>query len=291
MINDYEYQPVIIIGAPRSGTNMLRDLILKFDTTVSWPCDEINYIWRHGNVAHLSDEFCSNMAREEVIAFIQNEFRKIVKSSNRNLVIEKTCANSLRIEFINKIFPNAKFIFIVRNGFDAAYSANIKWNSKYDLAYLYKKLRFVPKKDYPFYLMKLFRGLVSPNSNQFSFHRRALRGPVTVELLNLVGSCTALELCAYQWKHCVEASLKALGSMEANRFIQVKYEDLVNDAIVECERILDFLQLKASKNNIGSAVEFVRPNSVGVAGRELNENEYTLIQNIIQRTNDAVGFS
>ena len=42
-------QPVVIIGAARSGTNMLRDVLVKLPGVGTWPCDEINYIWRHGN--------------------------------------------------------------------------------------------------------------------------------------------------------------------------------------------------------------------------------------------------
>ena len=40
-----KFTPVIIIGAPRSGTNMLRDILTNFEGIETWPCDEINYIW------------------------------------------------------------------------------------------------------------------------------------------------------------------------------------------------------------------------------------------------------
>ena len=40
----------MIIGAARSGTNMLRDVLTSLDGVDTWPCDEINYIWRHGNI-------------------------------------------------------------------------------------------------------------------------------------------------------------------------------------------------------------------------------------------------
>ena len=40
---------VVIIGAPRSGTNMLRDVLTSLPGFATWPCDEINLIWRHGN--------------------------------------------------------------------------------------------------------------------------------------------------------------------------------------------------------------------------------------------------
>ena len=32
------------------GHNMLRDVLTKLPGVATWPCDEINYIWRHGTV-------------------------------------------------------------------------------------------------------------------------------------------------------------------------------------------------------------------------------------------------
>ena len=63
-----DYKKLIIIGAPRSGTNMLRDLLCSIDGVGTWPCDEINYIWRHGNLKENTDEFKSHHASEKAIA-------------------------------------------------------------------------------------------------------------------------------------------------------------------------------------------------------------------------------
>ena len=49
--------PLVIIGAARSGTNMLRDLLSSLEPFATWPCDEINYIWRHGNREFETEEF------------------------------------------------------------------------------------------------------------------------------------------------------------------------------------------------------------------------------------------
>ena len=37
--------PIIIIGAPRSGTNILRNTLTTFFEIGTWDCDEIPYIW------------------------------------------------------------------------------------------------------------------------------------------------------------------------------------------------------------------------------------------------------
>ena len=63
---------IIIIGAPRSGTNLLRNLLTAQDKFGSWPCDEINYIWRHHNINYCSDEFPKELARKSVKKYIKS---------------------------------------------------------------------------------------------------------------------------------------------------------------------------------------------------------------------------
>ena len=70
---------ILIIGAPRSGTNMLRDILTTFDGVSTWPCDEINYIWRHGNVLYPSDEIPIDRATPDVKKYINKCFNKIRK--------------------------------------------------------------------------------------------------------------------------------------------------------------------------------------------------------------------
>ena len=108
------FQKVIIIGAPRSGTNILRDVLTSFDGICTWPCDEINYIWRHGNAGYLSDELPAVNVSPHVKQFINKAFQNIADKYSADVVIEKTCANSLRVPFVDRVIPDAKYIFIYR---------------------------------------------------------------------------------------------------------------------------------------------------------------------------------
>ena len=145
------YSSVIIVGAPRSGTNMLRDMLIELSGAGTWPCDEINYIWRHGNVKYPSDEFTPEMATTKVQEYIQRQFQKISEVADLGIVIEKTCANSLRVGFVNKAIPDAKYIFIVRDGMDAVGSAIKRWKASLDIPYILQKARYVPPTDLPYY--------------------------------------------------------------------------------------------------------------------------------------------
>ena len=150
------YQPIIIIGAPRSGTNMIREALCSLEDTGTWPCDEINYIWRHGNVSSETDEFSPDMATENVKSYIRKKFDQMASKLMVRFLVEKTCANSLRVAFVDRVIPNAKYVYIVRDGIDVAESAAIRWRANLNIFYILKKIRYVPFLDIPFYSFRYF---------------------------------------------------------------------------------------------------------------------------------------
>ncbi|MEL7430325.1 MAG: sulfotransferase [Pseudomonadota bacterium] len=128
--------PIIIIGAGRSGTNVLRDCLTAANGLVTWPCDEINLIWRHGNLRHPTDVFGAAQANASVRHYIQSAFDQICRKEGGDTVVEKTCANTLRVPFIDAIFPDARYINIVRDGRDVTASAMKRWRSSVDWPYM-----------------------------------------------------------------------------------------------------------------------------------------------------------
>src|SRR5437667_64703 len=110
------YTPIILVGAGRSGTNMLRDVLVRVRGFGTWPCDEINYIWRHYNVRYPTDEFPAELATTPVKKYIRSAFLRMARRDNLAYVVEKTCANSLRIRFVDQVLPEARYVFIVRDG-------------------------------------------------------------------------------------------------------------------------------------------------------------------------------
>ena len=115
--------PVVVVGAGRSGTNLLRDLVCSFPGLATWPCDEINYIWRHGNRDAPTDELTADDARPEVVRYVRRAFDRQRRRAGGDAVVEKTCATTLRVAFAHRIVPEARFVVIVRDGRDVTASA------------------------------------------------------------------------------------------------------------------------------------------------------------------------
>ncbi|RXE48152.1 sulfotransferase family protein [Chromohalobacter israelensis] len=281
-------QPLIIVGAPRSGTNMLRDILTSFEGLSTWPCDEINYLWRHGNVRYPSDELPAERATPAVQAYMQKQFDWVANRYKAHTVIEKTCANSLRVPFVDRAVPGAKYVYIYRDGIDTTGSAKLRWQAKLDVPYVLEKVRFVPLTDLPYYGS---RYLWSRFYRFFSREKRlAFWGPTLDGMPELLERHTLNEICALQWQRCVENAENAFADMPDEKVIRVRYEDFVREPQTELARVVEFLKLDVPTNAIHEAVSNVSSKSVGKGRASLEEAEVTRLEALVGETLDRYGY-
>ena len=283
-----EYRPFVIIGAPRSGTNMLRDVLCTFDRVSTWPCDEINYIWRHGNVRFPSDELPESRAVLGVQSYIRGKFAKLARTQNCDYVVEKTCANSLRVPFVDAVVPEAKYVFIYRDGIDATGSAKLRWTAKLDIPYILEKMRFVPKIDLPYYGLRYFWARVYRLISREK--RLAFWGPALDDMPTILQKHTLNEVCALQWQRCVDKAEAALSVMPENKVIRVCYEDFVRQPAEELARILVFMGKAVSADEIATAVAGVSPRSLGKGRKALGAEEVLRLEKLVGESLKRYGY-
>ncbi len=281
-MNSIEIKPIIIIGAPRSGTNMLRDVLTSFVGICTWPCDEINYIWRHGNIRYPSDEIPVERATPAIKNYIRRHFADIRKEYNVDVVVEKTCANSLRVPFVDAVVPDAKYIFIYRDGIDATGSAKERWTAALDISYILDKVRFVPKLDLPYYGL---RYLWARLYRSFSREKRlAFWGPALDDMQAILRNHTLNGVCAIQWQRCVDKAEQAFAAMPADKVVRICYEDFVLKPVQELTRILEFMGEEIEVDKIARAVEGVSPHSINKGRRVLGDQEVTNLEALVGET-------
>lgn len=279
---------VIIIGAPRSGTNMLRDVLTSLPGTCTWPCDEINYIWRHGNIGYPSDDIPISLLKENIREYILKQFDKIRVKYDSQIVIEKTCANTLRIPFVDKVLPEAKYINIIRDGIDATGSAKLRWKSKVDIKYIFKKVQYVPLVDLPFYAT---RYIWSRMYKFFSKQKRlAFWGPIFNDIDDILKEHSLDEVCAIQWQRCVEASEEILSTMPEDKVLHLRYENFVTKPFEELSRIVNFLGIEVSDIELQCSVQNVSSKSLGKGRMALGNDKCQELELLIGDTLKRLGY-
>lgn len=282
------YQPLVIIGAPRSGTNMLRDIVCGLPGVGTWPCDEINYIWRHGNLLHSSDEFTPQMARPGVRRYIRGHFDRLARRQALDTVVEKTCANSLRVGFVDAVLPDAKYLFIVRDGMDAVGSARLRWTADLDIAYLLNKARYVPPTDLPYYGT---RYLANRLYRLMSRERRlAFWGPQLDRMDDLLVQHTLEEVCALQWQACVERAAQVFASIP-ERVFRLRYEDFVSRPAELLQGIGDFLGLAVTQEQASRLTAGVSSRSIGKGREQLGSEGVARLAPLIGSTLERFGYA
>lgn len=274
------FDPVVIIGAPRSGTNLLRDVLVSIDGVCTWPCDEINAIWRYRNSDYPSDALPPQRADGRIRTYINSQFSWVATKYGQRIVVEKTCANSLRVPYVETILREPKYIFIARNGFDVVASAKMRWTDKrLNVRYLLKKARFVPFRECPVYI----GNFISRRLTLGREHKRSGRiwGPVWDDLHAIYSNCSVNELCAYQWRACVESAVDDLEKIDPKRRISIRYEDFVNEPREHLSRILNFIGQSSDAEVLELATSNVVRYSVG-KGKQMPQVEIEKVAGIIQ---------
>ena len=125
----YTFSPVFIIGCGRSGTTILGNILschpkIKYLNErrdiwhKSYP--EFN-IWSQGvqNSKLYVDENDIVVKNHNLLQYLF--FREQVLA-NAQILLEKLPINSFRLRFLQKSFPNAKYIYLTRNGLEVSNS-------------------------------------------------------------------------------------------------------------------------------------------------------------------------
>lgn len=249
--------PVIIIGAGRSGTNILRDTLTRLPGYRTWDCDEINLIWRHGNLDHANDVFGPAEATRRVRGFLHRTFDSFAARSGASVVVEKTCANTLRIPFILSVFPEARFVHIVRDGRDVTLSAMQRWTASIEPGYLLKKLRFAPLTDIPHYAARFVANRI--HQRKSVERRQKSWGPIFPDMPTWVASRPLVEVCAKQWASCVEHADDALRGLPQEQACIMTYEALVSNPAATIADLCNWLEPDLAGKLPADAIAAIRP--------------------------------
>ena len=238
---DKKLSPIILLGAGRSGTKFLRSVLAASDEVAPVPYD-VGYVWRYGNEMMDSDEFPADALDERIIAYIHKTLPMLVDKKNKagaRFFVEKSVPNTLRPEFVYKVYPNAKYIHLIRDGRNVTESAMRMWKQPPNKLYLLKKLRYFPWSNYK-YAFWYFKNIIKAKmSNE---RGQNIWGPRYKGIEDDAREKPLVVVCAKQWRKCVEVCQQQIKRIPSEQLFEVKYEDLLNDS-GKLEEMCTFLSL------------------------------------------------
>lgn len=293
MSKDFE-RPIIIIGAARSGTKMLRAALSATPELVAFPYD-INYIWKYNNYHIPHDELTKEDLTNEINQFIRNQFKKLLLKNNAKRVLEKTVCNSLRVDFVKAIFPHCQIIHIYRDGRDVAADARLCWQSSILSSKIQSK-RDLFKKIINFPLKAAWPYLVNYLSNNIGHFFSKTKyvkswGPRFRDIDECLKKYSLIEVCGIQWIKSVEFSLKSFSFLEENKeYINIRYEDLVRNPVRVLRKIADFLAIENFGPIQRFAEEKITDEFVGFWQKALSAEEIEKLLPHIRKYLEILGY-
>lgn len=224
-VDYFSARPIVILGAARSGTKLLRTLVGASSATLATPYD-MNFVWRWGNERVPHDALPADLATPRVVRFIQQQLAKSagLKLGDQCTLVEKTVSNVLRVSFIRRVLPGARFVHIVRDGRDVVESSLRCWREPPSAAYLIRKMRRFPfALCLPYAVKHAVRcvGKVFNHAGSVSSW-----GPRYDGIDGDVKSQPLAYVCSQQWLRCIESFENSRRSLGPSDLYEVRYEDL-----------------------------------------------------------------
>lgn len=278
-------KPIFIIGAARSGTTMLGEILSQHHALAYWL--EPKYIWRYGNPTAPHDIRTSKEATPKVIEYIKKRFSAHLKKSGKARFLEKTPSNVFRVAFINKVFPNALYLHIIRNGYDVCLSAEKKWTQKPEGSAVKRRLMSneIPLQDLPFYAGATIKEVIG---RFFLPKMGILWGPRFKNVTTFRKKHSVLETCAEQWVQSIRYAMRDLDTIPPSQIHELKYEDLLAQPTKELKKLLHFINMEEA-DVIEYAAKTIKNNQKNYTEKEAEK--INSLRPLIEETMINLGYS
>lgn len=309
------YKPVIIVGAPRSGTSLLQKIIRENPVFVS-VARESDVIWNpyiHPETNNWRQEgFVDRQLGPEDIALILEEYgnkalsakvwtswsrsrimesaslsgiarrvypyadnvltvvRKILPDRRRDLrLVDKSVHFGLWLDAVNKVFPDALYIHITRNGRDCVRSMMNGWldPDRFNTYLLPENLR--------------------TGGNRYWCFPMPARWQTYLEL-------PLAERVAHQWVDIQTSIINGLdAARQENRYLQIRLEDLVGAPANNIRRISDYIELPWTGYfvNVAANIPVINASKNSyLTGTEYSARQISASIDIIRNTQIELGY-
>jgi len=289
---------VFIVGSPRSGTTIFGELLDKHSQLSQWY--EPYFVWDRFFRTSPHDERTAADATPRVKRQIFRDFARYRKNKKCLILIDKSPRNSLKIPFILKIFPRARFVHLLRDGRDVTLSIHKEWQRRrlivndpdqqgrfnYFKAWRVLK-KFLTRQTFMRdKLMALWfetHGHIINKTGQLNrlrWHGEIGWGPRFRNWQEVYSQNSLLQFNAHQWRACVEIIQRDWHLIQPENRFTIRYEELITNPKTKINEILNFIRVKSSKDFMASLPELKADNYNKWKG-EFTKSQLTEIYSIL----------
>jgi hypothetical protein len=215
-------RPVFVVGCPRSGTTVLRNILMTSNELASVQA-EGHILWNEFHPPRkrtaASDALGADDVGEREREYVYLAVRLGVRGRR---FVDKTPENCLRLEYLDALFPDALFVFLHRRGADNVNSLIEGWRAR---------PRFVTHR-----LPEPLEGIAPLDGHRWSF--------VLVPDWRALRHASLETICAQQYIACNQAALAARERLDPTRWIDVSYDALLAQPVAQLGSIFAALGLR-----------------------------------------------
>lgn len=250
-----------LIGSPRSGTTILSQILDLHPDIAQWY--EPYFIWNFHLATKTTDIHESCEVTPQIRKFILKEFSIFRNKSQKKIVLDKSPEHSFHIPFNNEIFPEAKWIHLLRDGRDVVLSIHKEWH---------KRARIVQQKDFAAFFNLAFQMLsrqpfirykwkalyfelkktktLNPKRmlNKSKWQGKPGWGPRFQGWRDVLGNSTILEFNCYQWLQSINKIYEDITILPGKNILEIRYENLITNPRSTLAKIFQFLELEMPEN-------------------------------------------
>jgi hypothetical protein len=260
--------PVFIIGCGRSGTTILGKSLSEHKKITY--LNEPRHLWFSAypetdiwtSKAHLRNgklaltEADSDVRKSKKLSRL---FRFMTIEKKRPILVEKLPINNFRLDFIQKIFPDARFIHIYRNGLEVARSIEKACEKG---------------------------GWFGANSYKWDMLAKYARN--NDDTRDLPELCTTYhDKGLLEWRLSTESAVAFLRSVPETAFVEVNYDEFIDNPIKTISKLVDFIGIDRDPDVEDFVSDKVTRRSGKLGSETISEKDKIIGGNLLQLSVDG----
>ena len=241
--------PVFITGTGRSGSTIL-GLVLSMHPEIGF-LNEPKALWFTANskddlIGSYSKDTASYYmnaldATPKIASTVKSIYSSFLQRSNSKRIVDKFPEMIFRIEYLNKIFSNPKYIFLFRNPWSTI-ASTATWSDSHAVATKNEDWWGVNNRKWELLVEQVVT--LDPHLSAYK------------DTIKLFTSQT--DKAAVEWIVTMNTGLKML-NLYPDKIIPVRFEDLSENPEKKLRTICDFIDLKPTEIFINFSKKIIRP--------------------------------